>query len=313
MKKPHTSPGGRTFRLRIMALVAVVICFNAATAFALETGPGEYRHEDRETGKTLTVWYYKPADFDARTPVVIIMHGMGRNGKSYRDSWARHAQAKNFMLLVPEFSKKDFPGSEAYNLGNYMLPDKRVSPKSKWSYTIIERIFDDFKTRREKTDVRKYYLYGHSAGAQFVHRLLLLLPEARVQLAVSANAGFYTMPDFTKEWPYGIKDTNLPKDSLRQYLAVPMVVLLGEKDNDPNHSSLPRAPQAYEQGDNRFARGNYFFDFCQNAAKKSDIPFNWKRQTVPGAGHSNKLMSVAAVELFAADMAADKAAAAKAK
>ena len=300
-------------RLRVMALAAFVICFTAATTFALETGPGEYRYEDRETGKALTVWYYKPADFNARTPVVFMMHGMGRNAKSYRDSWAHYAREKNFMLFAPEFSKEGFPGSEAYNLGNYMGPGNRINPRSEWSYAIIERIFDDYKKVREKTAVEKYYIYGHSAGAQFVHRFLLLMPEARVKLAISANAGSYAVPDFTKAWPYGLKGTNVPKDSLRQYLAVPMVVLLGEKDNDPNHSSLPRAPQAYEQGDNRFARGNHFFDFCQNAAKKIDAPFNWKRQTVPGAGHSNKLMSVAAVEIIAADMAGNKADAAKAE
>src|SRR5271155_4121645 len=49
---------------------------------------------------------------------------------------------------------------------------------------------------------KTYYLYGHSAGGQFAHRLVLFMPNARYQRVVAANPGYYTMPQFNcVYWP----------------------------------------------------------------------------------------------------------------
>ena len=49
---------------------------------------------------------------------------------------------------------------------------------------------------------RGYALYGHSAGGQFVHRYVAFADAPRMESAVAANSGWYTMPD-DGAFPYG--------------------------------------------------------------------------------------------------------------
>ena len=51
----------------------------------------------------------------------------------------------------------------------------------------IEPLFDHARARFGM-EADAYSIYGHSAGAQFVHRFLFHVPDARVARAVAANA-----------------------------------------------------------------------------------------------------------------------------
>ena len=48
-----------------------------------------------------------------------------------------------------------------------------------------------------------------------MHRYLYYVPEARVSRFIAANAGWYTMPDFSIGYPYGLKDAGIEEDALR--------------------------------------------------------------------------------------------------
>ena len=300
-----------TNRLRL-ALFFPAFALSALQSFSLSAlsplspGAGCYQYTDTETANTLNVWYYKPADFTPQTPVLIVMHGAGRTAKGYRDAWVEHARAGNYMMLAPEFSKKDFPGDKPYNFGNYMTPDKQIVPREKWTFMIVERVFDDFIKTREKTDARQYYLYGLSAGSQFSHRFMFFVPGARVKVAVCANAGSYTVPDTTVNWPWGIKGTHLTEDDVRRYLSTPLVILLGDKDIDPKDPQITRNSAVDKQGITRLARGVHFFNFGQALAEKLGIPFGWKIRTAPGAPHGGPLIHAAGAKVIAEEMAAAK-------
>ena len=45
-------------------------------------------------------------------------------------------------------------------------------------------------------------------------------------------------------------------------------------------------------------RAKNFFDYTSLIVEQNDLTFNWKYQLVPGAPHSNKVMSRAAVRIF---------------
>ena len=66
------------------------------------------------------------------------------------------------------------------------------------------QVFENIKTNLNYLG-NSYNMFGHSAGAQFVHRFIQFKPLSRVDKAVSANAGWYTLPDTTIDFPYGLK------------------------------------------------------------------------------------------------------------
>lgn len=279
------------FSLTVMALAA------ANGAGAAEMKPGTGRFEFEQAGKTLPVWYFLPDDAKPDTPVLFVMHGVKRDAERYRDEWLPHAKERGFILVTPEFSEKDFPGSDGYNTGNMMDGEKKPLPQAQWSFSFIESIFDAVKAATGNKSER-YSIYGHSAGAQFVHRFMYFVPEARVKQAVAANAGWWTLPDLKVEFPYGLRGNVIDDAGLKAVLARPLVVLLGTEDTDSNHMHLRRTPEAMAQGAYRYARGQYFFANGQRQAQALGVKFGWKLATAPGVGHVDRDMAPFAVDLL---------------
>lgn len=249
-------------------------------------------------GRRLTVWFHQPAGLAPDAPVLFVIHGVGRNGEEYCQDWIELAEAKGFLLVVPEFSKKEFPGEEAFNSGNLFAADGRALPREQWSYGAIEPLFDAVRARfgNPRSD---YLLYGHSAGAQFVQRFLYFVPEARVTRAVAANAGWYMLPELGTAFPYGLQGTPADAAALRGAFARRLVVLLGEADTDAKHAALRHTAEADAQGLHRFARGQFFFARARSLATEMNAPFHWTLATAPGIAHSNKGMApFAARHLF---------------
>jgi hypothetical protein len=98
-----------------------------------------------------------------------------------------------------------------------------------------------------------------------------------------------------------LKNTATGKTALAKVLRRDVVVLLGEKDIDPNDPELPRNPDAMAEGPFRFARGQFFFRNLKETAGKLDVPLAWRLRTVPNAIHSDRQMSAAAADLLFPD------------
>ncbi len=241
-------------------------------------------------GKHVRVRHFVPEGFTADTPIVFVLHGVLRNGEQYLKDWMPYASERRFLLVVPEFSQPEFPGAHGYQDGNLTTPAGKATPRESWSYNMIEPIFDAVRARCHSRCAR-YSLYGHSAGAQFVHRFICFAPRARLLRAVSANAGSYMLPDASREFPYGFGGLGPGAAGLRAALAQPLVVLLGTADIDPHHKDLPHSPEAEAQGPFRLARGKFFFACGERAAAALGAPFGWTLSFAPGIAHSDKGMA----------------------
>jgi len=244
-------------------------------------------------GAVPPVHVHRPAAWRPGGPVVVVIHGVRRNAEEYRDAWVPHAEARVFLLLCPEFSQGAFPGARHFNQGNAR------APRAEWRFGALEAAVDAALAGQGDAPGRDFALYGHSAGAQFVHRHLLLTGAARVRRTVIANAGWYSFPDAAIPFPHGLGGLDLDPGALRRALARDVVILLGEADTDPHHPSLRRDPVTDRQGLHRLERGRNFFAAAEALAAASGSPFGWRLVTVPGVAHVNAAMAVAAAPLLA--------------
>lgn len=261
----------------------------------LTIGAGSFlfRDEARPGGRPLVVRYYRPPQFAASSPIVFVLHGTRRDADTYCDAWREPADRFGLLVICPEFTAAAFPRTH-YHLGNVVDAGRRPLPPTAWTFQIIERLFDHITVATGSVAAR-YFLYGHSAGGQFVHRLVLFLPEGRYAVAVAANTGWYTMPTFDGDtFPYGLAGMADDSRRLERALGRRLLILLGERDTDPVDPHLRQTARAKRQGDNRFERGQRFFATAQAEAARRNVVCNWEVATVADAAHSNGRMAHAA-------------------
>jgi poly(3-hydroxybutyrate) depolymerase len=262
-------------------------------------GDGSFTFTDARGNaeRPLQVYYHRPAAWNANAPIVFVMHGLLRNSKKYCHEWSDLADKANFMVVCPTFLEKDYPTS-AYQWGNMFDAAGQPIPQEKWTFTAVEHLFDEVK-RLTNSSAKDYYIFGHSAGGQFVHRFVLFMPQARYKRAIAANPGWYTLPDYSgHKYPYGLRNSGLSPENFKRSLSRNFVLMLGDEDNDPNDPEMNQGRRAEEQGRTRFERGENFFKQAQAAATAAGANFQWKLQTVPNAHHSDREMGVAAAPIL---------------
>ncbi len=299
----------KPYLLLLLASFASILIANSVMASiavaTLEGKKGQFVYERTLSNgdvQNIPVHYFNPKNKAENKKIVFVMHGMKRNATTYRKAWIQYAKKHNFILLVPELSREYFPG-RAYNMGNVITREGDFIDPSLWSFKVIENIFDQVVKDNVNLNQKHFYLYGHSAGSQFVHRLMTLSPSTspKVKMAISANAGWYTMLDKNTDYPYGLKGVEFSEAELKNLLASNMYILLGTEDNDPHHRSLRRTSAVMPQGEHRLARGINYFEKAKNIADKFNSDFTWRMQKVEGVGHSNRGMSEVAAQLIATD------------
>ena len=249
--------------------------------------------------RKLTLHAACPQNFTPNTPVLLVHHGVGRNGADYRDYWMKLVDDAAILAIAIEFAETQFPTHRWYHFGNLHTQDDKPNPRAEWTYGIDIRLFDALRAQGVTTR-QSYGLFGHSAGGQFVHRMLSFGYRDRVAVAVSANAGTYAMPDLDTAWPFGLGETEVDPDSLRSWLGFPLTVLAGTHDTSTTGRFFPKGPRSMRQGPHRHARAHEYVRMGQEAAQALGTSCAWTVIDVPGVGHDGERMSVAAAPIIAA-------------
>ena len=247
--------------------------------------PWGYVYDDWE-GPPLDVITYIPPKASVDTPVLMVIPGASRDAQRFHGSWLDLAKRHHFSVVTVGAKKSFFPDEHSYNAGNVFDIKGNLLEKDKWLFSALEPIFYDFKNRYG-FKANKFYLFGHSAGGGFVHRYMLLMPEAPIHKAVAANPAFVTLPDQSIAYPFGLKNIDIDNNNIANWFSKDMAIVLGEDDLGPRTKPLSNGPMARAQGPNCFVRGQRLYQEAFTKAKEIETEFGWSLITVPGVGHDN--------------------------
>lgn len=268
------------------------------------SGTGDYSFTEYAplAGKPVRVFYHIPENTTPLTPVLMVFHGGGRDGEASRDALISKSNEGGFIVVAPQFSSENYPGGDFYNLGNIFVDGDNPSPSTlndeeEWTFSVVDPIFEGFKTI-SGNETETYDVFGHSAGAQFAHRLLMFKPQAKINRVVEAAAGWFTMPDNSVDFPYGTSLSPVQDSDLAYFFSAQMTVMVGALDTDPNSFDLRHNEQADAQGLNRYSRATYFFTQSQNLAEQATLTFNWNFTSLPNVGHEYAPSAIAAANIL---------------
>jgi pimeloyl-ACP methyl ester carboxylesterase len=250
-----------------------------------------------DLSRPLTLQCYRPANHAPDRPVVLVQHGMLRNGDDYRDFWIPAADRHGLLIVATTYGREAWPQAEHYNNGLVLDDEGALRPRDSWAYGIPLRVFAALRaagvTMREKA-----HLFGHSAGGQFAHRLMSTQPHGLIEAASIGNPGWYTLPTLDRDFPEGLGGIGVGEAELLALLAFPLTILAGDQDIETDGPSLPSQPAALAQGPHRFARAHTYLAAGQAEAARRGVACNWRLVPVAGVGHDGRAMSAIAAALW---------------
>lgn len=280
-----------------LALLGCVLARAACAATEpLPVGKSTLTLTVRDT--TFDVFTYRPTSY-RDGPLLVVLHGVGRNADSYRDYATSLADQLHALVVAPHFPAARFP-TETYQRGG-ILHDGRPQPREQWTFQSVREIAAQVRQREGRPDM-PIYLLGHSAGGQILNRMAAFL-AGDVRRIVAANPGSLLFPTREQDYPFGFG--GLPAElsadeQIKSYLAAPLTLYLGTAD--VLSKNLDQSLEANRQGATRFARGHACFVAAQALAKARGWPFHWTLVEAPETGHSARAMfaNPRALEAFSA-------------
>ena len=263
-------------RTLLSTLLAAVLFATGAQA---EIPIGNGQQTATTAGTVLSVATYRPKGCSPEL-LIVVFHGIGRDAGPYRDHARPLADRLCAFVVAPEFDKERFP-HDSYQFGGvaqagrYMPPGARpvdlVTPLVAWARQVTGK------------PALPYILLGHSAGAQFISRVAAFTPTDAIRIVI-ANPSTWVMPTVNDDVPNGFGGVANAEQALRTYLALPLIVLLGQ--DDTGSRDLDQSAKAMAQGPYRLARGRNAFTAAQAASVGQGRPLGWRLVEVPGVGHS---------------------------
>lgn len=238
----------------------------------------EYRVNGADTQ---TYRIYLPCRWSSESKILVCVHGISRKYKQQIRLLKQYAAKNDTILIAPYFSNTDHHAFQRHEPGTDGLRSDQV----------LDNIMADV-CNRHGINTNKFGLFGFSAGAQFSHRYALRNPDKVIKL-ITCAAGWYTLPDFYKQFPYGLASDEkgasrfkITEQDLNDFLKIPITVTVGEydkrSDSSLNRSKLINASQGYD----RQERAINWVRSISSVAEERGIDSHIKFVLIPRSGHS---------------------------
>lgn len=282
----------------LMALSSLLGCAPVATATPPRPTlhPGHIELVSDKVGSHVR---YVPTSLGVAPPIVVLVHGTPAEDEAvdtaryYVEHWQTWAEDHGALLIAPAFDKANF-GSKDPDLvgGGYRGLFGRQIGADAW----VLQLVNAYRAQVGGDDAR-FFLYGHSAGGQFVARFLVTHPE-RLRGAVITAAVTYPHPKPDISWPYGLGPleatlhwSDPPAETEVAFypgpatwlagLDVPTTVIVGLNDLEPQ---LDWPGQAGKN--NRVTIARSWVEEMNAFAAEHGVVSQLDLSLVPGLGHS---------------------------
>ena len=209
---------------------------------------------------------------------LLALHGISRNAAEVSEALADAAEAAGRVVVVPHFRADSWPVFQ------------RITRRARPDKTLLALLAT---LRAMDTSFQgPVDCFGFSGGAQLAHRFAMLYPEAIGDLHLGA-AGWYTLPDTTVAYPYGMAEcrekpeswSRLMRSGLRAFLQRRITVYVGEEDTRRDASLRQNSLVDERQGLNRRERAWRYVGCVNERQAALGLPCTAELQLLPGCDH----------------------------
>src|SRR5438270_5366217 len=145
--------------------VLFLLALSSATAFAAAKPE---KQTINSLGAERTYYTFVPEKLTAPAPLLLLLHGSGRDGMSQIDEWKALAEKEGIILIAP-----DSANSREWSMN---------TDGPEFLHDIVEAV-----RAKHSIDGARLYIFGHSAGAVFA--LYMGVMESRYFAAAGVHAG----------------------------------------------------------------------------------------------------------------------------
>jgi pimeloyl-ACP methyl ester carboxylesterase len=264
---------GISRRRLLLGLAAAAL---GASVFARGISAAGSKILEREYDDSPDCYLFVPQGRRLDSPLLVAVHGISRNARELVSDLADTAERRGVVILAPVFSD--------YRYGDYQRLGRRG--RGARADRALQKLVGQASAELRLIS-SKFYLYGHSGGAQFAHRYAMAYPHDVAALGLSA-AGWYTLPDADQPYPYGIRPTSdsygLTLDP-REFLRVPACVFVGDDDISRDGAFNRSDKLDSMQGRNRIERAAYWVESMNRAARALGYNTAYSLHVLRGADH----------------------------
>lgn len=242
------------------------------------------------------------------TNILVVAHGMlGKNqqaaqqAKAYAERWIPYAEQHGLIVIAPVFDDERF-GNLSQGYGGY----RNLFGKYIGADEFVNRLVAQY-ARQTSSGANQFYLYGHSAGGQFVARYSVTHPERIIKAVISA-AGRYSYPDTSAAWPYGAgrlnKTINWDNDAVvRQERVIPQLINYAKAADKVKIVIGALDTKAQDKrpahiGKNRIELANSWAASMNNLAHSYNMAGNIRVHQVADVGHDSARLTTHAAYLL---------------
>jgi pimeloyl-ACP methyl ester carboxylesterase len=220
---------------------------------------------------------YCPARVRDDSPLLVAVHGYTRNAPEQAERFLPLCDAAGAVLAAPHF--------DAARFRDYQRLGGRRGARADLA---LDALVGELRQSLGLL-LGRVSLFGFSGGGQFVHRYVMAHPK-RVTSAVIAAPGWFTFPGRESTYPLGTRGVRR-RLGLRMraeaFAQVPIVVAVGEHDDDQRAENLRREPALdAQQGTTRLERATRWVGAMQHAALAAGVRPRVQLRVIPNAGHS---------------------------